>query len=128
MTIKFTQGGASANLAGRVTATHALIGYWTDDGKHHAGDGTKALLWMDFRFRVPNQADQTGVDAPLLTIKPSTGPPVRAKDLDPSDKVFAVFEVPANFTHGVVTISGTEPGSTKISVVTPVRFGVSIPS
>jgi hypothetical protein len=128
MTIKFTQGSTSANLAGRVTATHALIGYWTDDGKHHASNGTKALLWMDFRFRVPNQADQTGVDAPLLTIKPSGGPTIRAKDLDPSDKVWAVFEVAANFTHGIVTISGTEPGSTKISVVTPVKFGVSIPS
>ncbi len=126
MTIKFTQGGASANLSGRVTATHALIGYWTDDGKHHASNGSKALLWMDFRFRVPNQADQTGVDAPLLTIRPSGGAPIRAKDLDRSDKVFAVFEVPATFTRGTVTISGKEPGSTAITVVTPVKFTVSI--
>lgn len=126
MTIRFTQGGASANLSGRVTATHALIGYWTDDAKHHASSGSKALLWMDFRFRVPNQTDQTGVDAPLLTIRPSGGAPIRAKDLDRSDKVFAVFEVPATFTRGTVTISGKEPGSTSITVVTPVKFTVSI--
>ncbi len=128
MTIKFTRPGASANLAGRVTATHALIGYWTDDGKHHASSGSKALLWIDFRFRVPNQTDQTGVDAPLLTITPAGGRPIRANDLDRSDKVFAVFEVPATFTRGTVKISGTEPGTTAISVVTPISFTLAIPA
>ena len=127
MTIRFTQAGGSANLSGRVTATHALIGYWTDDGRHHASKGSKALLWMDFRFRIPNETSQTGVDAPLLTIKPAGGTAIRAKDLDPSDKVFAVFEVPATFTRGTVTIRGTEPGATAITVVTPIQFTVSMP-
>jgi hypothetical protein len=128
MTIKFTRAGATANVSGRVTATHALIGYRTDHGKHHASNGSTTLLWMDFRFRVPNQADQTGVDAPLLTVTPLGGRPIRAKDVDPTDKVFAVFEVPATFARGTVTISGTEPGTTSIRVVTPVRFNVTIPN
>jgi hypothetical protein len=82
---------------------------------------------MDFRFRIPNETSQTGVDAPLLTIKPAGGTAIRAKDLDPSDKVFAVFEVPATFTRGTVTIRGTEPGATAITVVTPIQFTVSMP-
>ena len=127
MTIKFTISGTSSNLTGRVTATHALIGYWTDDGKHHASSGSKALLWVDFRFKIPNQTDQTGIDAPLLKLTPAGGKPIPAKDLAPGDTVFTVFEVPATFTVGTVTISGSEPGKTAIRVVTPVKFKVAIP-
>ena len=128
MTIKFTTGGKPANLSGRVTATHALIGYWTDDGKHHASSGSKALLWMDFRFKIANQTGQTGIDAPLLKLTPAGGKPIPAKDLAPGDTVFTVFEVPATFTVGTVTISGSEPGKTAIQVVTPVTFKVAIPA
>ncbi|HEX9231274.1 MAG TPA: DUF2510 domain-containing protein [Jatrophihabitantaceae bacterium] len=127
LTIKFTINGTSADLSGRVTATHALIGYWTDDGKHHASSGSKALLWMDFRFKIPKQGDQTGIDAPLLRLTPAGGKPIPAKDLAPGDTVFTVFEVPATFTVGTITISGSEPGKTAIRVVTPVKFTVTIP-
>jgi hypothetical protein len=127
LTIKFTVNGTSADLSGRVTATHALIGYWTDDGKHHASSGSKALLWMDFRFKIPKQSDQTGIDAPLLKLTPAGGKPIPAKDLAPGDTVFTVFEVPATFTVGTITISGSEPGKTAIRVVTPVTFKVAIP-
>jgi hypothetical protein len=127
MTIKFTTAGTSANLAGRVTATRALIGYWTDDGKHHASSGSKALLWIDFRFKISKQTDQTGIDAPLLKLTPAGGKPIAARDLAPGDTVFTVFEVPATFTVGTITISGSEPGKTAIRVVAPVKFEVAIP-
>lgn len=126
--IRFTRPGtAPSTLSGTVTVRHALIGYWTDDGKHHAANGARALLWMDFLFRAPHQDGKTGIDAPLLEITPDGGRPVHAKDLDPSAKVFAVFDVPATFTRGTVTISGTEHGSPTIAIVTPVTFTVSIP-
>jgi hypothetical protein len=128
ITIKFTRPGGATNLAGTVTVTHALLGYWTDDGQHHASSGGKALLWMDFSFQAPHQASATGIDAPLLHLKPTGGAPIVAKDVDPSNRVFAVFEVPAGFTKGTVTISGHESGNPAISVVTPVSFDVTLPS
>ena len=126
ITIKFTRPGNVSNLAGTVTVTHALLGYWTDDGKHHASSGNKALLWMDFRFQAPHQTNETGIDSPLLRVTPAGGQPVTAKDVDPTNRVFAVFEVPANFTKGTVTISGSESGNPAISVVKPVTFPISI--
>ncbi len=126
ITIKFSRPGNVTSLAGTVTVTHALLGYWTDDGKHHASGGSRALLWMDFRFQAPHQTSETGIDAPLLRVTPAGGRPITAKDVDPSNRVFAVFDVPADFTKGTVRISGTETGNPTISVATPVTFPVSI--
>src|SRR5882757_3008615 len=128
ITIKFTRPGSVTNLAGTLTVTHALLGYWTDDGKHHASNGGRALLWMDFRFQAPQQTNETGIDAPLLHLTPTGGKPIAAKDVDPTNRVFAVFDVPANFTKGTVTVSGTETGNPTISVITPVTFQVSVPN
>jgi hypothetical protein len=128
ITFKFTRPSGATNLAGTVTVTHALLGYWTDDGQHHASSGGKALLWMDFSFQAPHQASATGIDAPLLHLTPTGGAQIVAKDVDPSNRVFAVFEVPAGFTKGTVTISGHESGNPAISVVTPVSFPVTLPS
>jgi hypothetical protein len=126
ITIRFARPGNVMNLAGRVTVTRALLGYWTDDGHHHASGSGRALLWMDFRFRAPSQASATGIDAPLLRLTPAGGQPITAKDVDPGKEVFAVFDVPATFTRGTVTITGTEPGNPTITVMTPVGFPVSI--
>jgi hypothetical protein len=126
ITFRFARPGNVTNLAGTLTVTRALLGYWTDDGKHHASGAGRALLWMDFRFRAPDQAKETGVDAPLLRLTPATGGPVVAEDLDPSSRVFAVFDVPFDFTEGTVTVSGAEAGDPSISVVTPVAFPVSV--
>jgi hypothetical protein len=128
ITIKFTRPGGASNLTGTVTVTHALLGYWTDDGKHHASSGGKALLWMDFRFQAPHQQNETGIDAPLLHLTPAGGSSITAEDVDPSNRVFAVFEVPADFAKGTVSISGSEPGNPAIAVVTPVTFGVTLPN
>jgi hypothetical protein len=128
ITIKFTRPGSVTNLAGTLTVTHALLGYWTDDGKHHASNGGRALLWMDFRFQAPQQTNETGIDAPLLRLTPAGGQPIAAKDVDPTNRVFAVFDVPANFTKGTVTVSGTESGNPTISVTTPITFQVSVPN
>lgn len=129
ITIKFTRPGGTTSLAGTVSVTHALLGYWTDDGKHHASSGGKALLWMDFRFQAPHQQNETGIDAPLLHLTSAGGgSPIVAEDVDPSNRVFAVFEVPADFTKGTVTISGSEPGNPAITVVTPVTFPVTLPN
>lgn len=128
ITFKFNRTGSMSTLAGMLTVTHALLGYWTDDGQHHAADGNHALLWMDCRFQAPHQASETGIDAPLLKLTPAGGQPITAKDVDPSNRVFAVFEVPADFAKGTVTISGSETGNPAISVMTPVSFPVSIPN
>jgi hypothetical protein len=127
ITFKFNRAGNMSTLAGTLTVTHALLGYWTDDGQHHATDGNHALLWMDCRFQAPHQANETGIDAPLLKLTPAGGRPITAKDVDPTNRVFAVFEVPADFAKGTVTISGGESGNPAISVMTPVSFPVSIP-
>lgn len=127
MTVRFSGMGAPSKVAGTVTVTRALLGYWTDDGKHHASSPGRALLWMDFRFRVSRQSKVTGVDAPLLRIRPDGGAPISAQDLDPTAKVFAVFDVPADLTRGTVTISGTEAGKPSVTIATPVTFTVSIP-
>lgn len=128
ITIKFTRPSGTTNLTGTVTVTHALLGYWTDDGQHHASSGGKALLWMDFSFQAPHQASETGIDAPLLHLTPAGGAQIVAKDVDPSNRVFAVFEVPASFTKGKVSITGHESGNPAIAVVTPVSFNVTLPS
>jgi hypothetical protein len=64
----------------------------------------------------------------LLHLTPTGGAQIVAKDVDPSNRVFAVFEVPAGFTKGTVTISSHESGNPAISVVTPVSFPVTLPS
>jgi uncharacterized protein DUF2510 len=128
ISFRFNRPGNVTTLAGTLTVTHALLGYWTDDGQHHASDGNHALLWMDFRFQAPHQARETGVDAPLLKLTPAGGQSIVAKDVDPTSRVFAVFEVPATFAKGTVTISGSESGNPAISVVTPISFPVTIPN
>jgi hypothetical protein len=126
ITISFARPGNVISLAGRVTVTRALLGYWTDDGTHHASGSGRALLWMDLRFHAPHQRTATGIDAPLLRLTPVGGRSITAKDVDPGKAVFAVFEVPATFTRGTVTITGTERGNPTITVVTPLGFPVSI--
>jgi hypothetical protein len=126
ITINFARPDNVMSLAGRVTVTRALLGYWTDDGTHHASGSGRALLWMDFRFHAPHQSSETGIDAPLLRLTPAGGQSITAKDVDPGKEVFAVFDVPATFTRGTVTITGTERGNPTITVMTPVGIPVLI--
>jgi hypothetical protein len=118
--------GPGAPIQGSLTATEAVLGYWARAGQNHAASTDRAYLTVDLSFSAPNQAQALAIDAALLTLTPTGGSPMKAVDLDPSDQVYAAFEVPADFTGGVITVGGSEttPAGLTLAISQPVNVPI----
>lgn len=121
--------GSSPPIAGTVTASQAVLGYWARSGQNHASAPSKALLALDLALTTTGQPEPLGFDPALLTLTPVGGAPIKAADLDPGPNVYVAFEVPADFTAGNVVIAGSEntPAGTPLTVAQPVTIPVAIP-
>ncbi|MEP6598301.1 MAG: DUF2510 domain-containing protein [Actinomycetota bacterium] len=126
--LDLTNGNASATATETITASRARLEWWS--GTTHASSGAKAFLVVDLRLTTIDSAELFGVDTTWLTLAPTGGTPIKARNLaSGADKIFNVFEVPASFTTGTITISGSSAsGGITATVANPQTFAVSIPA
>ena len=138
-TFNFTEtgGGASADRPCTLTGSVAGLFYWVDDkGSAAASATTNAILETDLKYTFSTDSPPpfTGSSAgDTATFEPShlsitlpDGQVIPAKVL--SDRT--VFEVPATFTEGTITVGGafTNANAITFTVAAPVSFKVSIPT
>jgi hypothetical protein len=107
------------------------LGYFSPHGPAHASAPDRALLHVAVYFtspQLPCPGSACGFSFPArdLTLVSDGQPPIHAWDLAHTGDV--VFDVPATFRTGVVTLSGSAPtNGPRVTLVRPVRMTVSLP-
>ena len=111
----------------RTTATLARLDYWPPaNTSAKASSPTRALLSVRVNFTDSKaKGGPFGYDPPYLHLRLPDGTVVAARNVAPKGKIANVFDVPATFTTGVLTISGSEKDSTGVTV--KVRTAMNIP-
>ena len=138
-TFNFTEtgGGASANRPCTLSGSVAGLFYWADDeGSARATSPGNAILETDLKYTFSTDSpppftgssagDSATFEPSHLTLTLPGGQKTQAKVV--ADRT--VFEVPAAFTEGTITISGayTNTNGITFTVAAPVSFKVSIPT
>ena len=131
-----TGGGSTANRPCTLTGSVAGLFYWADDeGSAKATAPGNAILETDLKyvfstdspppFTGSSAGDSATFEPSHLTLTLPGGQKAQAKIV--ADRT--VFEVPAGFTEGTITIGGAFTNSNAITftVTAPVSFKVSIP-
>ena len=131
-----TGGGATANRPCTLSGSVAGLFFWADDeGSAKASAPGNAILETDLKyifstdspppFTGSSAGDSATFEPSHLTLTLPGGQKVKAKLL--ADRT--VFEVPATFTEGTITIGGAFTNSNAITftVAAPVSFKVSVP-
>ena len=121
---------STARLGMQISAPR--LGYYSPYGPQHASQPDRALLnvtidYVSPQLPCPGSSCGRAFDARNLTLLPSGGQPVRAYDIGGSG--YAVFDVPASFRTGTVTVAGstkTEQGWT-LTMIHPYRVNISFP-
>ncbi|MHA3704300.1 hypothetical protein ACXR2U_19175 [Jatrophihabitans sp. YIM 134969] len=131
-----TGGGASASRPCTLSGSVAGLFYWADDeGTAKAGAPGNAILETDLKYTFSTDSPPpfTGSSAgDSATFEPSHLVLTLPGGQKTQAKLVAnrtVFEVPAGFTEGTITVGGAYTNSNGITftVTTPVSFKVSIP-
>jgi hypothetical protein len=126
-----TKGTQTATVAATLSATRATLDFWAPDGKTHPADTGNAYLVVDAFFNDTAGDANAGFDPSLLTLTPTGGAAIKAQNLaSVAGSVLIGFEVPATFTTGTVTVSGSyvDGNGTTEAVAAAVSFPISIPA
>jgi hypothetical protein len=107
------------------------LGYYSQYGPQHAAGIDRALLNLPIYYKpaelaCPGSSCGALFGAQNLTLVPTGGRPIRARDLGGG---VTVFDVPASFRTGVVTVAGSakEPGAWTVALLHPYRVKISFP-
>jgi hypothetical protein len=110
-----------------VSFSSARLGYFTPYSLHASGP-SKALVYVDICYSSQDFDDPTachsfrGTD---LTLKPKGGKAIVGRNASPNDDDYVVFEVPASFSEGTLTVTGSEHTSGfSMDVTTPCHFTI----
>ena len=84
---------------------------------------------MRLNYTTSDEPGKTfGFDPGILSLKLPNGTVVKARNIAPKGKISDVFEVPADFTSGTVSVSGSEKvsGGITLRVRTAKTFPVTL--
>ena len=129
--IHLSNGSGSADVTFHARASFASLDFWipghTDK---HAKDANHAILSVRLNYTDTASPGQTfGFDPQLLQLRLPSGGVIRSRNVATGNKIYDVFDVPADFTKGTVQVSGTEKVSgVTVRVRKTVSFPVSIPA
>jgi hypothetical protein len=129
--VTLSNGSNSVSVTWHARATVATLSYWAPGhAQHHASGPDRAILWLHLTYTDPNVAHTVfGFEPRMLRLLLPDGERVHAYNIAKRDKIFDVFDVPADFTGGTVQVTGSAqlPGFS-ITAQRTVSFPISIPA
>ncbi|SDJ20813.1 Protein of unknown function [Frankineae bacterium MT45] len=131
--VRYSFSGQSATNTLTTTFSSASLFYWDTAENDETPSATNlAYLFVDMTYSSPDEpAGGYGWPPEYVTVTPAGGAPIRGKNMssDPTHRIYDLFVVPANFTTGTLTISGSQTvdGVTG-TVVTPYHLHLSFPA
>lgn len=125
--IRLTRGSQTVNATFHASASLASLDYWPPANTAlHPSAPDKGFLTVRVNYTTTDEPGKTfGFDPGILTLKLASGAVLHARNIAPNGKISNVFEVPADFTSGTVSISGSEQVSGGITLT--VRSAKSFP-
>ena len=128
--IRLVRGSQTVNLTFHASASLASLDYWPPANTSlHPSAPNKGFLTVRVNYTDSEDPGKTfGFDPGILTLKLPGGSVVHARNIAPKGKISDVFEVPANFTSGTVSISGSEKvsGGITLRVLSAKSFPVTL--
>jgi hypothetical protein len=136
--VKFDDGTSGASETARITVNKVELFYRTPIGEKQvtASSPRNALMHVSVTYDGAHEHGEYGFPSNMVTFTPSGGHAVRARNLslDPENKIYSTFEVPADVTSGTLTISGSVSqsysggsGHYRFGVKSPINMKISIP-
>ena len=115
-----------------VHAYVASLEYFTPSGTLPSGP-QRAFLYVEVCFQSSVFVDPKachGLRGTDMQLTPTGGHPITGRNLGRNNATYPVFEVPASFTTGTVTVIGSESSGDgwSMTVTSPYSFKVSFPS
>jgi hypothetical protein len=128
-------GSTVQTYSWHVTAAEARLFYWSDANPDaHASDPAHALLYVDITYTDPGLTTPNevfGFHSAMLSMTLPDGTVIQSHDIDKKNGfVINVFDVPADFTTGVVHVSGRDTLADDYieTVAKPGNIPISIPA
>jgi hypothetical protein len=137
--VKFDDGSSGTSETARVTVNKVELFYRTPVGEKQvtARSPRNALMHVSVTYDGAHEHGEYGFPSSMVTFTPSGGKAVRARNLslDPDNKIYSTFEVPADVTSGTLTVSGAinqtysgGDGHYRFGVKHPISMKISIPT
>ncbi|MDT4931443.1 MAG: hypothetical protein QOF92_4310 [Pseudonocardiales bacterium] len=129
--IHLSNGNGSANVTFQATLSFVSLDFWIPghENQHPIGPGNAILSLRLSYTDSSNPGSSYGFDPQLLRLTLPSGRVLQARNVAGGDKISDVFEVPGDYSHGTLQITGTEnvDGIT-VQVTSPKSFKVTIPA
>ncbi|MCW2598122.1 MAG: hypothetical protein JWP39_4010, partial [Jatrophihabitans sp.] len=129
--IHLSNGNGSANVTFQATLSFVSLDFWIPghENQHPTGPGNAILSLRLSYTDSANPGSSYGFDPQLLRLTLPSGRVLQARNVAGGDKISDVFEVPGDYSHGTLQITGTEnvDGIT-VQVTSPKSFKVTIPA
>jgi hypothetical protein len=115
----------------QITVSDARLGYYVNGRSQHPSSVGTAFLWVDVCYQTLGLVNSTacfGFRGSDLRLTVPGRPPETARNLGDESSSYLVWEVPASFTSGVVTVTGSEvsaDGRFRMTITKPFSFPVT---
>jgi hypothetical protein len=129
--IHLSNGNGSANVTFRASLTFASLDFWIPGHEsQHPSSPSRAILSLRLNYTDSSSPGKTyGFDPQILRLKLPSGQVLRARNVASGNKINDVFEVPADYSHGTLQITGSEKvDGVTLKVTKTKTFAVTIPA
>lgn len=111
----------------------AKLRFYVNGAENHPAKRTQAYLWVDMCYHLVDLSSPRtcyGFRGSELRLSVAGAAPQVARNLGVGEHPYPVWLVPASFTNGVVTVTGSEvsaDGRFRLTITKPISFAVSFP-
>lgn len=136
-TVGFPDGSSGTSQTGTFTVDGAMLAFRLPSKHVKASSTSKALLYVEIGFTVPESPGRNfGFPPATMTFRPTGGGSIKARNVaTAADRIYNIFEVPADLTSGTLRVAGSSTttfvnssSTYTTTIATPISLLVTFPA